>query len=373
MKRRTWLFLVLPVVLSAAISCRPAAATKTISFVGVQDGQSRYRSMGLNIGYAGYWFPQFHAGTAGGGVSDRPTHENDHSVVSPLSVRVARLPLLQKLTRALRASLGATFGNLLWYALLAGAASLLFYVLFPRFFRRRRIADADPSRQQVSREIFHSLRSLAIFGLVAAGVVVAALSGWTRIYINDDRYGWPWFITSIVLIILLHDAYFYWTHRLMHHPRLFRRMHHTHHLSTSPTPWAAYAFSPAEALVQAGIGPLIVFTIPTHPAAFGLFMLWQISFNVMGHCGHELFPRGFVTSPAGRLLNTTTHHALHHEKFRTNFGLYFNVWDRLIGTNHPEYEVRFDRAHGVMPATGADGDVGPKHLQVTQPQARTKR
>ncbi len=44
------------------------------------------------------------------------------------------------------------------------------------------------------------------------------------------------------------------------------------------------------------------------------------------------------------MLNSVTHHALHHEKFRANFGLYFNVWDRLMGTNHRDYEHRFAQA-----------------------------
>jgi hypothetical protein len=139
----------------------------------------------------------------------------------------------------------------------------------------------------------------------------------------------------------MHDTYFYWTHRLMHHRRLYRLFHHTHHLSTCPTPWAAYAFSPAEALVQASIGPVIVLTIPVHPTAFAAFMVWQITFNVLGHCGYELLPPWFLRTPAGWVFNSVTHHALHHEKFRANFGLYFNIWDRLMGTNHRDYEHRF--------------------------------
>ena len=137
-------------------------------------------------------------------------------------------------------------------------------------------------------------------------------------------------------------------------PRLFRRLHRTHHLSTNPTPWAAYSFGTAEAFVQAGIGPLLVFTIPMHAAAFLIFMTWQIVFNVLGHCGYEIFPRWFLRTWAGRLLNTPTHHALHHEKVRGNYGLYFNVWDRLAGTNHPDYEPRFERA------TGGAAPVGEK-------------
>src|SRR5262249_45556771 len=122
--------------------------------------------------------------------------------------------------------------------------------------------------------------------------------------------------------------------------------HRTHHLSTSPTPWAAYAFSAPEALVQAGIGPLIVFTIPTHPLAFAAFMLWQGAFNGLGHRGYASFPRWFLASRAGWVLNSVTHHAMHHEKVRANYGIYFNVWDRLMGTNHPDYEGRLARATG---------------------------
>jgi sterol desaturase/sphingolipid hydroxylase (fatty acid hydroxylase superfamily) len=252
----------------------------------------------------------------------------------------------EKLMRSLSALSGASFGNLFWYGLMAGGLWLVFYVAFRAALQHRRISKHEPTRRQVTREIFHSLRSIAIFGLVTGGVVYAAYSGWTRIYVNVDRYGWGWFVLSIGLMIVLHDAYFYWTHRLMHHPRLFRSLHRTHHRSTSPTPWAAYAFSPLEAVVQAGIGPLIVVTMPIHPAAFSLFMAWQIAFNVFGHCGYEIFPRRFLRSRAGLFLNSVTHHAQHHEKFRANFGLYFNVWDRLMGTNHPDYEQRFESVTG---------------------------
>ncbi len=250
----------------------------------------------------------------------------------------------RKLELAWTAGLGAAAGDLLWYALLASAAWLFFFVAFRGAMARRRVSRLDPTRRQVVREVLHSLRSVAVFGLVTAAVVYAGLCGWTRLYRRVDEYGWAWLLLSVGVMVVMHDGYFYWTHRLMHHRRLFRLLHRAHHLSTSPTPWAAYAFSPLEALVQAGIGPLIVFTVPTHPAAFAAFMAWQVAFNVLGHCGHEIFPRWFLRGPAGLVLNSVTHHALHHEKFRGNYGLYFNVWDRLMGTNHADYARRFEQA-----------------------------
>ena len=38
-----------------------------------------------------------------------------------------------------------------------------------------------------------------------------------------------------VALDYLHDAWFYWTHRLLHHPWLLRRVHYVHHQSTVPT------------------------------------------------------------------------------------------------------------------------------------------
>jgi lathosterol oxidase len=246
------------------------------------------------------------------------------------------------LVRSLPEAMGSAVTEFFWYALMASATYLFFYVLFAARLRHRRVSPRDPSRDQMRREFLHSIRSILIFSLVTLFVIVAARSGGTRLYGRIGDYGWTWFFVSIAVMILLHDAYFYWTHRLMHHRRLYRFFHRTHHLSTNPTPWAAYAFSPAEAFVQAGIGPLIVFTLPTHGAAFGLFMLWQITFNVFGHCGYEIWPQWFLRSPLGKVLNSVTHHAQHHEKFRANYGLYFNVWDRLLGTNHRDYQRRFE-------------------------------
>ena len=72
----------------------------------------------------------------------------------------------------------------------------------------------------------------------------AARQGWMRMYFDIPQYSWSWFITSILLTILLHDTYFYWTHRWMHRPAIFKWMHRIHHQSNNPSPWAAFAFSP---------------------------------------------------------------------------------------------------------------------------------
>ncbi len=250
------------------------------------------------------------------------------------------LPSFVPLTSAVTADMA------LRYLALAGIAWLLAYVVFRNRWIHRKITAGFPGRADVRREIGWSLVSAAVFGLTGALVLEAARRGWTRIYWRIPDRGWGWFWGSIVGTIFLHDAYFYWTHRLMHVPALFNAFHRVHHLSRNPTPWASYAFSPLEALVQAGIYPLVVMILPIHPLAFSLFMFWQIVFNVLGHTGYEFHPRGLMDSPLRLLLNTPTNHIQHHEKFRGNYGLYFNLWDRLMGTNHGDYERRYREVTG---------------------------
>ncbi len=259
---------------------------------------------------------------------------------------LSAVPFSTTATSLLKTTLLVASEVALRYLIFAGLAWLLGYIWFKRRWFHRKIIARFPASSEVRREIAYSALSVLIFAVVATATLWAAKQGWTQIYRPIDRHGWGWFWGSIGCAILLHDTYFYWTHRLMHHPRLFRWFHRTHHLSRNPTPWAAYAFSPLEGVVQAGIFPLTAFLIPIHPVAFAGFMLWQITFNIFGHTGYEFHPHRMMNSWLGRVMNTPTNHIMHHETLRGNYGLYFNVWDRLMGTNQDGYEDRFREVTG---------------------------
>ncbi|MEO0734321.1 MAG: sterol desaturase family protein, partial [Bacteroidota bacterium] len=109
----------------------------------------------------------------------------------------------------------------------------------------------------------------------------------------------------------------------------------------NPTPLAAHAFHPLEAFLEVAIVLPFVLLIPLHPYVLGLFGLWALTWNIVGHLGYELFPAGWLRHPLTRYLNSSTHHNQHHRDGRYNFSLYFNLWDRVFGTNHPEYERAF--------------------------------
>lgn len=227
------------------------------------------------------------------------------------------------------------------YAIPASTAFLVFWIWKWDALEHRRIQKRRPSRNAFRREVTYSISTILIFASVGLVTFHATRAGWLRLYHDVDRYGWTYATASVGIAIVIHDAYFYWTHRAMHHPKLFPLVHRVHHLSTNPSPWAAYAFHPLEALVEALVAPLILSILPMHGAAFFVFLVYMIVMNVLGHLGIELYPNGW-TRRWTRWLSTTTHHNLHHRDFEGNYGLYFTWWDRWFSTQHADYDATFE-------------------------------
>lgn len=238
--------------------------------------------------------------------------------------------------------MGILLGDFLRYFIAAGVAYLFFWIIFKNRWRHRMIQQKSPRLKKMWFEFRYSMSTVLIFALIGFGIVRLKNLGYTRIYDDVDEWGWVWLFASFALMVLLHDAWFYWTHRLMHHPKIFRHVHLVHHRSTNPSPWAAYTFHPVEAVLEAGIFPLIVFTIPAHELALFGFLIYMISRNVLGHLGIEFLPNCFIKSRWVNWHTTTTHHDLHHQHFNGNYGLYFIWWDKWFGTEYPQYRQTFE-------------------------------
>ena len=206
--------------------------------------------------------------------------------------------------------------------------------LFAAWTARRFPGRLVGQQAQIRREIGWSLASAAIYG-VPAGIVAWGWQqgGWTRIYTASADYPLWWMPLSVLLYLIAHDSWFYWTHRLMHRPWWFKRMHGVHHDSRPPTACAAMSFHPWEALTGAVVIPALVFLIPIHVAMLGLVLTIMTVMGVTNHMGWEMFPRRLVNGRLGHWLITASHHELHHQKYRCNYGLYFRFWDHLCGTD----------------------------------------
>ncbi len=230
------------------------------------------------------------------------------------------------------------------YLIFAGGAYLLYYVIKRQDWLFMKIQQKFPERKQILTEIKYSFLTFIVFASVVVLIRLAITNGIleTKVYRHFGDHSVPYYIVTTVFLIFFHDSYFYWVHRLMHHPLFYDRVHKVHHLSKDPTPWAAFAFHPFEALLEIGFVPILIFTVPLHFTSLLILSIWQIVFNVMGHLGYEIFPRSTPGNFFLKWFNTSTNHNMHHKYVRCNYGLYFSFWDKLMNTNHARYYETFD-------------------------------
>ncbi len=220
------------------------------------------------------------------------------------------------------------------YLILSGFAYWLLWQHGGEKLRAKRLNRDRPMRRAILQEVRLSLLSSALFAAPAALTLIAWMHGSTLIYTDWQAYGGiPYLLLSAFIYLIIQDSYYYWAHRLMHDPRLFKWMHAGHHRSRQPTPFASFAFDPAEALATAWVLPALAFVIPIHIGVVIALLLLMTITAILNHSGWEILPTRFVEGPVGRHLISATHHSLHHTRFSTNFGLYFRFWDRFMGTD----------------------------------------
>ncbi|MEL7217420.1 MAG: sterol desaturase family protein, partial [Pseudomonadota bacterium] len=188
------------------------------------------------------------------------------------------------------------------YLIAAGVLTAIL-IVFRRWAGNRRIQAKTAKRADYQREFFSSLRTVFVFGVTTLATLVGREMG--IIHFSLDSAAAMTVVWQFALIVVVHDAYFYWIHRAMHTKRLFRLTHLHHHKSRTPTPWTAYSFSTLEAAFEAAFMPLFllitsVFGVAYAGFAIFLFLWHMIIRNVMAHAGHELFPAGWVDNPFTR-------------------------------------------------------------------------
>jgi len=165
-----------------------------------------------------------------------------------------------------------------------------------------------------------------LFAIIGAGTLVLWQKGYTRVYTNVHDYSWWWLPVSLAIALVLHETYYYWLHRWMHQPAIFRIVHKVHHDSNITSPWTAFSFHPLEGLLQALFLPLLMLFLPMHLYVVIVQLTIMTLSSVINHLDIEIYPKHFYKHILGKWLIGATHHALHHKQFKYNYGLYFTFW-----------------------------------------------
>ncbi len=212
------------------------------------------------------------------------------------------------------------------YALTSGVFFMVFYIVFKTQLTHLKIQSKYPLNKDLKREIKYSIFTLLVFSLSMLIPLNHYVRPFTFIYTYVSDFGIFYFLFSCLALVILHDAYFYFTHRLLHH-KWFKRFHVIHHQSTNPTPLTALSFHPIEALIQVLFFIIIPFIMPVHIFAIGFLGLFLFIHNAYGHSGFE-----FSFLKNAKIYNNSINHNLHHKHYHGNYGLYFTFWDNLLKT-----------------------------------------
>ncbi len=232
------------------------------------------------------------------------------------------------------------------YFSVAGVFWLAFYKSSSTAIKNRQIYPNLPSAKNQLYEIKWSMYTSVLFAVSGVLMGIMWQLGWTQLYLKFDHFGYWYLIVSLLVISLVHDFYFYWTHRWLHIPKAYKMFHRVHHNSVTPSPWASFSFHPVEGLVQALALPLIILFIPVHPLALLVYLSAMTLSAVTNHLGFEILPRGSEKT-IGKWVISGVHHTQHHRYYRYNFGLFYTFFDVLFSTEHPhfakEYQQVFDK------------------------------
>jgi len=151
-------------------------------------------------------------------------------------------------------------------------------------------------------------------------------------------------IWQLIICCIVEDTMFYWSHRTLHNPRIYKYIHKIHHEYYHPITLSSEHAHPIEFLVgnllPVMMGPTI---LKSHIITLWLWILIRITVSIDEHCGYT-----FPWSPV-RLIPfgaTVDGHDFHHNQNKDAiFASQFTWWDALLGTDKGFHEWRNNHFH----------------------------
>ncbi|MGI8598168.1 MAG: sterol desaturase family protein [Chitinophagaceae bacterium] len=227
------------------------------------------------------------------------------------------------------------------YFLIAGLFYCIFYLWFPAKWQQRKINDRSYKKDQFKKEVKWSIITALLFAVAGSITAILWQQGYTKVYLDSTEYSWWWMPASLIIAMLIHETYYYWLHRWMHHPKVFKHIHKVHHDSNITSPWTAFSFHPWEGFLQAIFLPILLLFLPMHLYILIIYLTIMTFSSVINHLDIEVYPKKFSNNFFGKWFIGATHHSLHHKQFKYNYGLYFTFWDKWKKTESPLYQQLF--------------------------------
>ncbi len=174
------------------------------------------------------------------------------------------------------------------------------------------------------------LNIVLLITIIAAGFLLAGKA----ISLSTALPAWI-IMTQALMIFLIDDTWFYWSHRLMHvNKYMLRKFHAVHHRVPKPLPLDYFYVHPVDWLLS-GAGIPIAF-IASY-LIFGVISFYAVLIWAVFKAFHELDLHSGVRSYISnqkymRWMTTAEYHGAHHVKFHGNYASTFKFWDKILKT-----------------------------------------
>jgi ring-1,2-phenylacetyl-CoA epoxidase subunit PaaE len=219
---------------------------------------------------------------------------------------------------------------------------IIFWVVLAGFLSSRRIQTSKRAGfSQIKDEIYNTILVTIASTLFTGIIFYFRDAGWTKFYVDAGRYGWWYEVLAVVIVLLVSDGWFYWTHRWLHHPKIYKYIHAVHHKSLDTTPYTTFSFHPIEGVLNTVWVLPMVMVMPVSLFALGIVQVLGMFNNIKSHFGYELYPKFFAKVFPFNQLITSTHHNIHHTRYNGNYALMIRFWDIVCGTEIKETEQVF--------------------------------
>ncbi|MEO9877587.1 MAG: sterol desaturase family protein [Anderseniella sp.] len=202
--------------------------------------------------------------------------------------------------------------------------------------------DPRPLSEQSRTFLFRNQVYDNMFWTLVSGVTVWTVFEWVTFWGYANGYismitfaEHPfWFVMIFFLLPIWGSLHFYWIHRLLHWPPLYRFAHELHHRNINVGPWSGMSMHPVEHVLYLSTG-LVHWLIASHPVHFLFHMQLKALEASTSHSGYE----SLLIRDRSKLALGDFFHQMHHRYFECNYGTLEMPWDRWFGSFHDGTEV----------------------------------